>query len=660
MTCPRCNTEWDVSKSPCPRCGLLVHVPGRSGVRPTPSSNRGVPATPQFPRVPQTPQPNGMPPDRQQFNGTSSINPNSVGKMRSVRPQPTSGQQSHDVPFARRQENTLFPSQPNNPYTSVTPYSASNSSMMQNTPPQEETMENSQPLLPIQPQWNQFGTPSSPAMSAIPNTPRPANSSSPDYDNNPFLARLRRDDTRKPGSSVPLTGDMSEGANVPTRNVPHRPQAQPFVNRFTENLLPDTQRVIRPSRLTTDSLVKEGGQTLPPSSFASGNPSPKSVSSFELPQLVPGTILRGGRYRLRELQGRQDWLEGVFEASWIAQDAQRSGSQVMISELVIPDSKSMVMQSTLRNATMALTSVGRHPRIPTLWDAFSDQGRNFFVFEPTEGESLVAYMRRTKRALPEQDVLECCLQMTEILEILVQQSPPLVHGLIRPEHIIIARNGSEYILTNFSIVLAGGATQLIAGIDHSYLTPYIAPEFARGTIDGRSDLYSLLATAYHAVTGSLPVNTGGVSIPQAQRLNPSVSSAFDAILARGLRPIASQRYQRASELRQDLLAMRSMNGTLMANNTSHTEPNIPRAEQPVALQTTSAALPKPTSDTLSKVLSPMMASGISDEQEQKSLLPRPEDLPAMPMRNDLQQSALWLIGILLCLVVIVIVSRGFM
>ena len=659
MTCPRCNTEWDVSKSPCPRCGLLVHVPGRSGVRSTTPSERGVP---QFPRITQNSQPSGTLPDRQPVGETFPPNSNSVSRIRSIRPQSTSGQQSPGLSPLRRQENTAFPSQPSN----VPP-------MVQQTASQGEKIESTQPLLPVQPQWNQFGTPSSPSMSAIPNTPRPsmsaipntprpANTSSPDYDNNPFLARLRRDDTREPKSFVPLTDDAVGGINAPTRNVPHRPQAQPFINRSTENLLPDTQRAIRPSRLTTDALAKEGGQSLPPTSLPVGNiPTlSKNSSSVELSQLVPGTLLRGGRYRLRELRGRQDWLEGVFEASWVAQDAQRSGSQVMISELVIPDSKSMVMQSTLRNATMALTSVGRHPHIPTLWDAFSDQGRNFFVFEPIEGESLAAHMRRTGRALPEQDIVECCLQMTEILEILVQQSPSLVHGLIRPEHIIITRGGSDYILTNFSIVLAGGATQFIAGIDRSHLTPYIAPEFVRGTIDGRSDLYSLLATAYHAVTGSLPVNAGGISIPQAQRLNPTVSPEFDAILARGLRPIASQRYQRPSELRQDLLAMRSVNGTVTANNTSHTEPNIPRAERPVAIQTTSTTLPKPAGDTLSKVLSPMMASGMIDEQEQKMLLPLPEELPAMPERNDVQWSAFWLIGILLCLVVIVIVSQGFM
>ncbi len=621
MTCPRCNAEWDVSKSPCPRCGLLVHLPGRSGTRPAQPSERVIPP-PQTPRVNQVSQANDGPSTRQQSGGMPPINPRSSDGATSARPQAQNGQQPNRMPPMRRPENRAFPAQQ---------------------------------------QRNVGETPSS-LLNAIPNTPRPTNASSPDLENNPFLARLRKEDTREPGNAGVPTSDKGESESASTRNVPQRPQVQSPLNRFTENLSPNVQHSIRPNHLMTDALSKED-QRLPltptPPSLEARSPRPRNSSYVELPQLVPNTVLRGGRYRLRELQGRQDWLEGVYEATWVAQDAQRSGSQVMIRELVTPDSKSMVMQSTLRNATMELTSVGRHSHIPTLWDAFSDQGRNFFVFEPTEGESLAAHMRRTGRALSEQNVVACCLQMTEILEILLQQSPPLVHGLIQPEHIIVDYARSEYVLTNFSIILAGGATQYITGIDRSHLTPYTAPEFVRGTIDGRSDLYALLATAYHAVTGSLPFNTG-MGIPQAQRLNTKVSPAFDAILARGLRPTVSQRYQRPSELRQDLLAMHSVNSTVTASTLSYAEPNVLKAEQPAALPTSPITSSTPSNDSRSKELSPFLVSSLAAEQEQRLLLPRPEELPAMPVRNEVQQAAFWLIGILICLVIIVIVSRGFM
>jgi serine/threonine protein kinase len=328
----------------------------------------------------------------------------------------------------------------------------------------------------------------------------------------------------------------------------------------------------------------------------------------------------------------------------------------MVCELMIPDSKSMVMQSMLRSATMALTSIGRNPHIPTLWDAFSDQGRSFFVFELVEGESLLARMRRTGRAMPEQEVIECCVQMTEVLEQLSQQSPPLIHGQIRPEH-IVARSSQQYVLTNFSIVLAGGAIQLVAGVDRSQLSAYTAPEFVRGVIDVRSDLYSLLATAYYLVTGSVPTSMNG-TILSAQRLNPNVSSQFDAVLTKGLSSVPSQRYQRPVELCQELLSLHPTGGSPSLRNHPPTYGSYSK-QPPISLATAAPSQPAP--DIAAQLLPGMLASATEymQDQDRKTLLPRPEELPLMSESNDWQMAAFWLVGILVCLVAVVVLSRGF-
>jgi len=654
MLCPRCETEWDVSKSPCPRCGLLVHVPGRSRTRPS-TPQQEIPQTPRMSRSAQT----GDASFSKQQTVDTSFPKQTSNVMPPVNPQSEPGQPSSRIRSSRQQQgNSAFPTPVNNVQLPITPFPPTEQQPTNRQPNIREGMQQSLPVLPEQEQQYDIPTSSSP----LTGRPRPANASSPNYENNPFLARLRKDEAPSKRPTI-ATGGSDVNENVGPRNVSHRPQIQPTQDRSTENLASDAQRTMRPGRFVTDPLIKErqsnrSGIANSPLSSTTFTASPYGAQPELLSALVPGTLLRGGRYRLRELQGRQDWRDGVFEATWLAQDAQRAGSRVMICELVTPESKSMVLQSTLRNATMALTSVGRHPHIPTLWDAFSDQGRSFFVFEPIEGESLIAHMRRTGRPLPEQDVVECCLQMTELLELLSQQSPQLVHGLIRPEHILAGRMRPEYFLTNFSIILAGGAMQFVTGIDRSYLTPYTAPEFARGMIDGRSDLYSLMATAYHAVTGSMPTFSGE-SIPQPQKLNPTVSSEFDAILARGLRPTATQRYQRPSELRQDLLAMRSVTGTLSSRSGPLTPLEATKAESPIPLQKTTRTIqPTASNNTYSQTLPSLLSSDFLDDQEQKSLLPNPEDLQPMPERNDFQLATFWLAGILLCLIIVVIVSRG--
>lgn len=339
---------------------------------------------------------------------------------------------------------------------------------------------------------------------------------------------------------------------------------------------------------------------------------------------LPGLLLRGGRYRLQELLERQDWLSGVFEAVWIGYDSLRS-AQVMICEVVTPENTSPMARSMLHAATLALLAVGRHPQIMTLWDAFSDQGRSFFVSEFISGESLMMRLRRRGGPLPEQDVIDLCLQMCDILELLSHQTPPLVHGLIRPEHIYLVRGrASRYMLGNFSVILAGGATQFVVGMDRAHISPYANPEFTREPITGSSDLYSLLATAYYILTRNTPVSLGGV-IPHAQQFNPAVSYEFNAILAKGLSPLPGQRYQHPAELRQDLLSLRSVSGNLVARDISVSLPGFQSgADFSSVSGGPGAAQPFP-------IKMPMLEE---EDEREVFLLPRPEELPPMREGRD--------------------------
>jgi serine/threonine protein kinase len=248
--------------------------------------------------------------------------------------------------------------------------------------------------------------------------------------------------------------------------------------------------------------------------------------------------------------------------------------------------------------------------------------------------------------------------MTEVLDLLSQQSPQMVHGLIRPEHIIASRNGSQYSLTNFSVVLAGGATQFVVGMERSRLSAYTAPEFVRGVVDVRSDMYSLIATAYHAATGAVPSGISG-SIPQAQRINHNLSSELDAILTKGLRAVANQRYQRPSELRQDLLSLHSVSGTLVSPGNAPVASFNSSARNYAPTQSArnnQAGQPAPRNQTDFMPLPISLASDDLDN-ERVLLLPKPEDLPPMKQADDRLNAALWLGAILVSIIILVILSQ---
>lgn len=632
MICPRCGTEGDVSKSPCVRCGLLVRLPGQAG------------STARTSVSPQQSTPSARRPSPSASSHRSISSPLSGPLPRVVPPTPGSSLSS-EVKDSR-------PSWPSMP------------------PQGGQAQVGASGQKPMPPSLRPF-----PTSATTPGS----NQSQNRLQQNPPTSTIQQTSTQERHSAQP---------GAPVRNVPSRPTSTPLPPVPTTDRLgygtngvngihtTHTQQPLRPSRLVNTASTANGQQAASSQSVPM-TPLPlthtRAAHSAPAMPLSPGYVLRNGRYGLHELQSRQEWQAGAYEAIWLAQDAQRPGALVTLCELFFPENNSLKMQTMVRSATRVLTAIGRNPHVPTLWDAFSDQGRNFFVFEPMEGESLLGRMRRTGRALPEQEVIECCVQMTEVLEMLAQQSPPVIHGQIRPEYIVALRGGTQFVLTNFSPVLAGGATYLVAGIDRTHLTAYTAPEFTRGVVDPRTDLYALLASAYHAVTGSVPVvNDGGVT--PAQRLNPTISPQFDMVLTKGLRANPAQRYQSAAELRQDLLAVRSANGNVSFRGNepvgirragaANAANMMNAAREPQPVQRGMDARNTPSADGgVSELLPTMMASAIGEdaheEPEHRLLLPSPESLPPLAVRNDWAIAAYWLVGLLVCLIVLVILSRGF-
>jgi serine/threonine protein kinase len=96
--------------------------------------------------------------------------------------------------------------------------------------------------------------------------------------------------------------------------------------------------------------------------------------------------------------------------------------------------------------------------------------------------------------------------------------------------------------------------------------PYMAPEQFQGKAVFASDIYSLGVTMYQMLTAHLPYDPPGPAdldrlmrgeFQTGPRLrNPKVPKAINDIVLKALAPDIPSRYQRASELLDDLLAVR--------------------------------------------------------------------------------------------------------
>ena len=143
-------------------------------------------------------------------------------------------------------------------------------------------------------------------------------------------------------------------------------------------------------------------------------------------------------------------------------------------------------------------------------------------------------------------------------------SAGVLHRDIRPGNMLVTDGGllkvTDFGTSRFLEIAAHGTTVIGS-------PPYMAPEQFYGKAVFASDLYSVGVTLYQMLTGDLPYQTpspgdierlmrGELVTPPRVR-NPRIPKALNDIVLRALAPDVTHRYQRASDLLDDVLAVRA-------------------------------------------------------------------------------------------------------
>jgi serine/threonine protein kinase/cytochrome c-type biogenesis protein CcmH/NrfG len=146
----------------------------------------------------------------------------------------------------------------------------------------------------------------------------------------------------------------------------------------------------------------------------------------------------------------------------------------------------------------------------------------------------------------------------------------ILHRDLKPANVLIADDGRPMLL-DFNLAATVGRPLESAGGTPMYMAPEQLDALRNGcgTPDLRSDIYSLGLMLYELLTGhlsavpaewSIPERMTGLRaerakpMPSARRLNPAISPAEGAILARCLHPNPAKRYTSARQLCDDLRA----------------------------------------------------------------------------------------------------------
>jgi hypothetical protein len=195
-----------------------------------------------------------------------------------------------------------------------------------------------------------------------------------------------------------------------------------------------------------------------------------------------------------------------------------------------------------------------HPNVVTLHE-FGERGGMFYlIMEFVDGEPLSERIRRG--AVTPGEALRLVPQICEALD--YSHRAGVVHRDIKPANLLVGRNGRVKI-ADFGVArlaLREPDDWTLTGTRTSVGTPrYMAPEQmeATGAADHRADLYSLGVVFYELLTGKVPA---GHFDPPSE-LRQDVSPGLDAVVMRAMHADPAARYQHASEIREDVEAVRA-------------------------------------------------------------------------------------------------------
>ncbi|MCX6026587.1 MAG: protein kinase [Chloroflexi bacterium] len=262
--------------------------------------------------------------------------------------------------------------------------------------------------------------------------------------------------------------------------------------------------------------------------------------------LSVGELLQN-RYRIEGLLGR-----GGMGAVYRAYDLVLS-TPVAIKENL--NSAGEAIRQFKREAVL-LASL-RHGNLPRVTDHFVLGSRQYLVMDYVAGEDLKTRLER-ESPLAEPQVLAWAKEICSALSYLHTRQPAVIHRDVKPANIKLTPDGHP-ILVDFGIAKVadvGGGTSTGA----RSLTPGFAPpeQYGSRPTDSRSDQYSLAATLYNLLTGTIPPDSlertlGQSNLRPASEVNPKVSPAVEAALTRALQLNPEDRYPSTADFYEGLL-----------------------------------------------------------------------------------------------------------
>jgi len=261
-----------------------------------------------------------------------------------------------------------------------------------------------------------------------------------------------------------------------------------------------------------------------------------------------------GDYELQEEIGRGG-MGVVYKARQASLNRAVAVKMIIAGEYAGPDERRRFQREAEAAAQL------RHPHIVAIHEVGEHEGRSYFSMDFIEGKTLAAQFKEGK--LPSALAASLVKTLAEAVHFAHQRGT--LHRDLKPQNILMGADGEPHIL-DFGLARP---VEREAGLtrtgDVMGSPSYMPPEQASGRIGDigpASDVYSLGAILYEAITGSPPF-TGETAmdvltqvinqdpVPPRKR-NPNVTADLETICLKCLEKRPERRYHSARALAEEL------------------------------------------------------------------------------------------------------------
>lgn len=283
--------------------------------------------------------------------------------------------------------------------------------------------------------------------------------------------------------------------------------------------------------------------------------------------LPPGSILYG-RYIVGKVLG-----QGGFGITYLAQDY-KTKKNVAIKEF-FPDTMATRTgfasvtpftgdrsehfsygKSTFLNEAKTMAEFTGQESIVQVYSYFEENNTGYFVMEYVDGCSLQHHIKQNYGRISWDDTIQIILPVMDALSVMHEKG--IIHRDVAPDNIYIKADGTVKLLD------FGAARHSLGNVSRS-LDVVVKHGFApkeqyhrHGRQGPFTDVYSVAATIYYAITGARPDDAierlDEDNLPLPSTLGAKITLEQEDTLLKGIAIKAEDRYQTMAEFREALLA----------------------------------------------------------------------------------------------------------